>query len=389
MGTDMRRSTERILTTHTGSLARPPELLAMLQARDSAQSFDERAFAEQTRAAVAQVVREQSDDGIDIVGDGELSKPQFADYVADRLNGFEGHNPNPGFVRPSRRPDPFPQFSAWRSQHAPVPAITARPMCTGPLSWKDRAYERDIENLTLALQGVRVEEAFMPSPSPGIISMRIPNQYYPSEEAFLFALADALAEEYRAITDAGLVLQIDAPDVAMAWDRQDWQDLAEFRATVAMRIEALNHALRGIPESQVRFHVCWGNAEAPHTGDVPLSEIVDLVLRVHAGAYSIEAANPRHAHEWQVWETTKLPEGTVLIPGVVDSVTNFVEHPELVAQRITQFARLVGRENVIAGTDCGFGTIATASPRVHPEIVRAKFRAMAEGAAIASRMLWA
>ncbi|MGD9891620.1 MAG: hypothetical protein AB7R89_20330 [Dehalococcoidia bacterium] len=385
----MRRSTERILTTHTGSLARPPDLLAMLQARATGQAFDDQTFAEQTRAAVARIVREQHDDGIDIVSDGELSKPQFADYIADRVNGFEGHNPNPGFVRPSQRPEPFPEFTAWRNQHNPAPAISARPMCVGPLSWKDRAYERDIENLKRAIADPRVEEAFMPAPSPGIISMRIPNEYYPSQEAFLFALAEVLAEEYRAITDAGLVLQIDAPDVAMAWDRQDWESMAEFRSAVALRIEALNHALAGIPEERVRFHVCWGNAETPHTGDVPLSEIVDLVMQVKAGAYSIEAANPRHAHEWRVWEETKLPEGKALIPGVIDSLTNFVEHPDLVAQRITQYARLVGRENVIAGTDCGFGTIASVSPRIHPEIVRAKFRAMADGAALATRTLWA
>jgi 5-methyltetrahydropteroyltriglutamate--homocysteine methyltransferase len=257
----MRRSTERILTTHTGSLARPPELLAMLQARASAQPVDDLVFAEQTRAAVARIVREQSDAGIDVVSDGELSKPQFADYVADRLNGFEGHNPNPGFVRPSQRPDPFPEFSAWRNEHSPAPAISSRPMCIGPLSWKDRAYKRDIENLTRAIAEVRVEEAFMPSPSPGNISMRIPNEYYPSQDAFLFDLADVLAEEYRAITEAGLIPQIDAPDVAMAWDRQDWESTAEFRKAVALRIEALNHALAGIPEEQVRFHVCWGTAK--------------------------------------------------------------------------------------------------------------------------------
>jgi 5-methyltetrahydropteroyltriglutamate--homocysteine methyltransferase len=268
-------------------------------------------------------------------------------------------------------------------------AAARRPLCVGPLSWKDRAYATDIANLKLALQNQAVEEAFLPSPSPGIIAMRIPNQYYSSEEAFLYALADVMKDEYRAIIDAGFLLQIDAPDVAMAWDRQEWAGVEEFRAAVELRIEALNHALAGIPAEQVRFHVCWGNGERPHTGDIPLKDIVDIVLKVHAGAFSIEAANPRHAHEWQVWEDVKLPEGTVLIPGVVDSLTNFVEHPELIAQRLVQFARLVGRENVIAGTDCGFGTAASSSPRVHPEIVLAKFRAMADGAEIATRRLWA
>jgi 5-methyltetrahydropteroyltriglutamate--homocysteine methyltransferase len=261
-------------------------------------------------------------------------------------------------------------------------------MCTGPLGWRDRAYQRDIANLKAALQDQPMAEAFLPSASPGILAMRIPNRYYPSEEAFLYALAAVLKEEYQAITDAGLVLQIDAPDAAMAWDRQAWETIGEFRSAVELRIEALNHALAGIPEEQVRFHVCWGNGERPHTGDVALRDIVDIVLKVKAGAYSIEAANPRHAHEWEVWEDVKLPDGKVLIPGVVDSLTNFVEHPDLIAQRLTQYARLVGRESVIAGTDCGFGTAASASPRVHPEIVLAKFRAMAEGSRIASSRLW-
>jgi 5-methyltetrahydropteroyltriglutamate--homocysteine methyltransferase len=382
----MKRSTERVLTTHTGSLARPPELLEMLAARARGDVVDRNAFSGAAREAVATIVREQVENGVDVVSDGELSKPMFADYIADRLTGMEGQTTEPGFVRPSRRPEPFPAYSAWLSQQGQTFGVAAgrRPVCVGPLSWKDRAYETDIANLKSAIATQRVEEAFLPSPSPGILAMRIPNQHYPSEQAYLQALAEVLRDEYRAIVDAGLLLQIDAPDVAMAWDRQQWESLDDFRRAVTQRIDALNYALEGIAEDRV----CWGNQERPHTGDVALRDIVDLILRVKAQAYSVEAANPRHAHEWEVWEDVKLPEGKIVIPGVVDSVTNFVEHPELIAQRILQYARQIGRENVIAGTDCGFGTAASFSPRVHPEIVQAKFRAMAEGAQIASRELW-
>jgi len=365
----------------------------MLGSRARGGPFDETAFAVGVRSAVGQIVHEQVASGIDVVSDGELSKPQFADYVADRLNGLEGQSPEAGFVRPSRRPEPFPKYAAWLAEtggglRLGGVAAVRRPVCVGPLSWKDRAYERDITNLQAAVEEHHAVEAFLPSPSPGILAMRIPNQHYPSEDAFLEALAGVLHEEYQAIVGADLLLQIDAPDVAMAWDRQEWADMREFRGAVARRIEALNHALAGIPEDRVRFHVCWGNGERPHTSDVALRDIVDLVLQVNAGAYSVEAANPRHAHEWEIWESVKLPEGKVLIPGVVDSLTNFVEHPELIAQRIVQYARLAGRENVIAGTDCGFGTAASANPRVHPEVVLAKFRAMAEGARLASARLW-
>ena len=385
----MKRSTDRTLTTHTGSLARPPELLRMLSGQSQGQKAPAR-FAGVLREAINNCVREQAECGIDIVSDGELGKPQFADYVADRLNGLEGQSDRAGFVNPSQRPEPFPRYAAWVAEQQTGIGVAAarRPMCTGPLSWKDRAYETDITNLKSALSDIKVEEAFLPSPSPGILAMRLPNDYYPSEEAYLYALAEVMRDEYRAIVDAGFVLQIDAPDTAMAWDRQQWQDLAEFRRAVQIRIEALNHALAGIPEDQIRFHVCWGNGERPHTGDISLRDIVDLVLMVKAGAYSVEAANPRHAHEREVWRDVKLPDGKVLIPGVIDSLTNFVEHPELVAQRLTQYAALVGRENVIAGTDCGFGTAASANPRVHPELVLAKFRAMAEGAQLASARLW-
>jgi 5-methyltetrahydropteroyltriglutamate--homocysteine methyltransferase len=363
----------------------------MLADKFNGKPYDEAAFQSRVRSAVADSVREQAEAGVDIVTDGELSKPQFSDYVADRIAGFEGTNTGPRFVNPSRRADPFPGFTKWRdSQANPVQlgVMERRPMCIAPLSWRDRAYETDIANLKAALAGVSVEEAFMPSPSPGIIAMRIPNAYYPNEEAYTYALADVLKDEYQAIVDAGFVLQIDAPDAAMAWDRQHFDSLDEFRATTQMRTEALNHALADIPEDRVRFHVCWGNNESPHTGDVALRDIVDIVLQVKAQCYSIEGANPRHGHEWKVWQDVKLPDGKMLMPGVIDSLTNFVEHPEYVSDRIVRYAQLVGRENVIAGVDCGFGTGASAAPRIHPELVMGKFRALADGARLATKELW-
>jgi 5-methyltetrahydropteroyltriglutamate--homocysteine methyltransferase len=375
------------LTSHAGSLARPIDLLEIMTEKINGRPYDEAAFAARTRSAVAEIVKEQTEAGVDIPSDGELSKPMFSDYVADRLGGFEGENTGTPFVNQSQRPQPFPTYAADR----PIGLVglkERRPMNVAPLAWKDRAYEADIANFKAALAATSTVEGFLPSPSPGIVAMRIPTDYFKTEEEYVFALAEVLRDEYKAIVDAGLLLQIDAPDAAMSWDRQNWQDLAEFRRAVQIRHAALNHALEGIPEERVRYHVCWGNNENPHTGDVELKDIVDLILDVHAQLYSIEAANPRHAHEWKVWETVKLPAGKILMPGVIDSLTSFVEHPKLVAQRIVQYAGLMGRENVIAGVDCGFGTGASANPRVHPELVMAKFRSLAEGARLASQELW-
>jgi 5-methyltetrahydropteroyltriglutamate--homocysteine methyltransferase len=377
----MRRSTERILTTHTGSLPRPADLLEMLRAREAGQALDAEAFAARVESAVADVVRQQVEAGIDVVSDGEMGKPSFATYVTHRLTGFGGENAEP---RVSAEWEAFP---GWASQlHR---GAMTRQYCLEPLAWKDRgAVDTDLRNLTRAVAAAEAEEAFVPTASLGIIADIMVNRYYPTEEAYLYALADVMKEEYRAIAEAGLLLQVDAPDAAMCRHTHFRNSsLEDFRRATALRLEALNHALEGIPEERVRFHVCWGNYEGPHTHDVPLRDIVDLVLRVRAGAYSIEAANPRHAHEWRVWEEVKLPPGKVLIPGVIDSTTNFVEHPEAVAQRIEQYARVVGRENVIAGTDCGFGTSAGRS-WVHPEIVWPKLRALAEGARLASARLW-
>jgi 5-methyltetrahydropteroyltriglutamate--homocysteine methyltransferase len=377
----MKRSTERILTTHTGSLPRPPELLELIRAREAGQPIDAAAFEARVRSAVRETVQKQVEAGIDVASDGEMGKPSFATYVSHRLAGFSGENPEP---RPFKDWSTFPQWASTLP-----PAVMKRRYCAEPLTYRDTAALRaDVENLTDAVKESGAAEGFMPAASLGIVADIMVNRYYPTEQAYLYALADAMKVEYRTIADAGLVLQIDAPDAAMGRHGQ-FRDssLDDFRKATAQRVEALNHALDGIPEEQVRYHICWGNYEGPHTHDVPLAEIVDLVLAVRAGAYSVEAANPRHAHEWQVWEGVKLPEEKVLIPGVIDSTTNFVEHPEVVAQRIEQYARLVGRENLLAGTDCGFGTSAGRSA-VHPEIVWAKLAALAEGARLASRRLW-
>jgi 5-methyltetrahydropteroyltriglutamate--homocysteine methyltransferase len=380
----MQRSTHRILTTHTGSLPRPPDLLEMIQARERGDPYDTQVFQDRVHTAVADIVRQQVEAGIDIVSDGELGKPSFATYVKNRISGFNGQNPDRRIFADRA------EFPEWNAQTGPPSyTMTTRPFCTAPLGWKDRsAVDIDIVNLKAALAHAPAEEAFIPAASLGIIAEIMLNQYYATEEEYLLALAEVMKEEYRAITAAGFLVQIDAPDAAMGRHAQFWnRSLADFRRALSLRVEALNHALSDIPEDQIRYHICWGNYEGPHTHDVPLKDIVDLMLAVRAGAYSVEAANPRHAHEWQVWEAVALPEGKMLIPGVIDSTTNFVEHPEVVAQRIVQYANLVGRENVIAGTDCGFGTSA-GLPRVHPTVMWAKFRALAEGARLASQRLW-
>ncbi len=380
----MKQSTDRILTTHTGSLPRPDDLLELIDARERGEVYDEQVFQDRVHTAVADIVRQQAEAGIDIVSDGEFGKPSFATYVKNRISGFNGQNPEQRVFADRA------EFAEWHAQTAPPSyMMTTRPFCTEALGWRDKsAVHTDIDNLKSALDPVEIEEAFIPAASIGIIAEIMQNQYYPTEEAYLFALADVMREEYQAITDAGFLLQIDAPDAAMGRHAQFWNHtLDDFRRALAMRVEAQNHALRDIPEDLIRYHICWGNYEGPHTHDVPLKDIVDLILQVRAGAYSVEASNPRHAHEWQVWESVRLPAGKVLIPGVIDSTTNFVEHPEIVAQRIVQYANLVGRENIIAGTDCGFGTSA-GPPKVHPTVMWAKFNAMAEGAKLASQRLW-
>jgi 5-methyltetrahydropteroyltriglutamate--homocysteine methyltransferase len=387
----MQHSTDRILTTHVGSLPRPPDLQAVLQTRDRGEPYDRQAFEARLHEAVAEVVRKQVEVGLDIVTDGEMSKNSFTNYVKDRLSGLDAVNPNPYVSRPPM----FPEY-AESVRTRPVPGSAAAvgigtlPLNTEAFGWKNFGdVERDITNLKSALSGLQYTEAFVPAVAVGQVLFMIPSTYYVSDQAYLYDLAEVLRQEYAAIVDAGFVLQVDSPDVPMMRNRQLWDvPFDDYRKHVAVRLEALNHALQDIPEDRIRFHVCWGNNEAPHTDDVPLRDLLDLVLTVKAQAYSIEAANPRHAHEWEVWQDVKLPDGKILIPGVIDSVTTFVEHPELVAQRIVQYANIVGRGNVIAAPDCGFGTFSAWTPRVHPEIMWAKFTSLVEGARIASQKLW-
>jgi 5-methyltetrahydropteroyltriglutamate--homocysteine methyltransferase len=379
----VQRSTTRILTTHTGSLPRSPRLQELLRLREERRLPDERAFETAVREAVADIVRRQTDIGLDVVNDGEQGRPQYATYVKERLAGFEGER-RPR-VRPARDLADFPGYRGTHQTSAAMP----QPACTGPIAWRDReAIRADIDRLRAALDGRRPAEAFMTAPSPGVIAHFLPNEYYPDDEAYLHALAEVMREEYGAIVRAGLLLQVDCPDLAMSRGFQ-YADLtlAEFRKMVALHVEVLDHALAGLPPDRLRLHLCWGNYEGPHHHDVPLREIVDLVLRARPTGISFEGANPRHAHEWKVWTEVRLPDDKVLVPGVLDTTTNFIEHPELIAQRLARYAGAVGRERVIAGTDCGFGTSAWGR-KVDTRIVWAKLQAMVEGARLASKALW-
>ncbi len=380
----MLRSSERILTTHTGSLPRPPDLLELILAKEAGTLADRAAFDARVRQAVAEVVRKQLECGIDIVSDGEMGKPGYATYLKDRATGFEGPNKVTTVQAEGRD---FPEFTQ-RRVGGGGPAIL-RPSCNGPIAWKDfAAVERDIDNLKAAVTEARPPEAFMTTASPGVIAIFLANDYYPSHEAYLQALAAVMRQEYEAIHRAGFVLQLDCPDLAMSRHlRYADLSLEEFRAIVAQHVAVLNEATQAIPPERMRLHLCWGNYEGPHHLDVPLKEIIDIVLTARPAAISFEGANPRHEHEWKVWREVKLPPGKLIIPGVIDSTTNFIEHPELVAERIVRYAELVGRENVIAGSDCGFGTFAT-SATVDPRITWAKLGALAEGARIASAALW-
>ena len=373
----MKRSEHAVLTTHTGSLPRPNALLGLLAERDRGPG-QRAAFDEATAEAVAGAVKRQAELGLSVVSDGEQSKPSYATYVKDRLSGFDGSTQSRDGL-PSDLAD-FPGFNAVRNSDT-----VERPTCTGPIAWKDwDAVGRDIANFKDAVARADVEEAFMTAASPGVITRFLANDYYPDHEAYLYALADAMKDEYEAIAAAGFVVQVDCPDLASGRNTV-FADLSleEFRRVVAQHLDALDHALANIPPERIRLHLCWGNREGPHHTDVPLADIIHLVLRARPQGISFPAANPRHEHEWKVWEDVKLPEGKVLIPGVIDTTTNFIEHPELVAQRIERYAGVVGRENVIAGTDCGLSTFAGGS-RVNDEIAWAKLGALVEGASIAS-----
>src|SRR5208282_3252634 len=377
----MQRSTERFLTTHTGSLPRPESLIRAMYAKEEGVPVDREALAVEVRAAVAEVVRKQSAAGVDLVSDGEMSKPS---YAKDRLTGFGGTGNT--FVYQDLVD--FPRL-AQRVFGDPGRSRRKTPACNGPIGVRDReAAAADAANLEAALRQAKATGAFMSAASPGVISLFFRNDHYPSQEAYLFAIADAMRHEYETVAKAGIVLQVDCPDLAMGRHIQYASlTLEEFRKRLRLHVEALNHALANIPPEQLRMHVCWGNYEGPHHCDVPLADIIDIVFLARPCAISFDAANPRHAHEWALFEHVKLPDGKLLIPGVLASKSNFIEHPEVVAQRLARYAKLVGRENVVAGTDCGYGTWV-GQAAVDPDVVWAKLTALAEGARIASKEFW-
>ena len=381
----MIRSTDRFLTTHTGSLPRPDDLIRAMYAKEEGVPVDPAGLAAEIRDAVAGVVARQVEAGVDIVNDGEMSKPSYATYVKDRLNGFGGTGNT--FVYGDLVD--FPNL-AQRVFGDPGRSRRKTPACNAAISVRDpEAAEADVANLKAALAAVGGDRpAFMSAASPGVVSLFFRNDFYKDQETYLHAIAEAMRHEYETVAKAGFILQIDCPDLAMGRHIQ-YRDLsiAEFRKRAELHVEALNHALANIPESQLRMHVCWGNYEGPHHCDVALSEIIDIIFRARPSAISFEAANPRHGHEWTLFERVKLPDGKVLIPGVLESKSNFIEHPELIAQRIARYANLVGRENVIAGSDCGYGTWV-GQAAVDPDVVWAKFAAMAEGARLASKQFW-
>ena len=379
----MKRSTDRILTTHTGSLPRPPELVEMIRQAETGALKDRAAFESKVREAVVDVVRKQADVGIDILNDGEMGKPGYATYIKDRATGFDGESRMTMQLAEARD---FPEFNLRRISAG---ATILRPTCTGPIAWKDfAAVGRDIDNLKAAAAGVRAEEVFMSASSPGVIAIFLANEYYPTQEAYLDALVKVMRDEFNAIHDAGFLLQLDCPDLAMSrHNRYIDKSLADFRKVVAMHVEAVNEATKDIPADRIRLHLCWGNYEGPHHLDVPLRDIVDIVLTANADAISFEGANPRHEWEWRIWRDVKLPEEKVIVPGVIDSTTNFIEHPETVADRIERYASVVGRERVIASSDCGFGTFAGWTT-VDPKVAWAKLAALAEGARLASKRLY-
>ena len=380
----MKRSTQRFLTTHTGSLPRPDDLIRMMYAKEEGVPVDGAALAARVREAVAAVVRKQVDAGIDLVNDGEMSKPSYATYVKDRLEGFGGTGNT--FVYQDLAE--FPRLQQ-RVFGDPGRSRRKTPACNGPISVREsHAAQTDAENLNAAITGTTATEAFISAASPGVISLFFRNDYYKDHETYLHAIAEAMRHEYETVAKAGIILQIDCPDLGMGRHIQFAHlDLEAFRKHARMHVEALNQALVNIPPEQLRIHLCWGNYEGPHHCDVPLADIIDIVFLAKPHAISLEAANPRHAHEWALFENVKLPDGKVLIPGVIEFKSNFIEHPELIAQRIARYAKLVGRENVIAGSDCGFGTWV-GQAAVDPDVVWAKFAAMAEGARIATRQFW-
>lgn len=385
----MIRSTGRIRVTHQGTLPKPDDVRQMVLDKEAGKPYDAAAYNARLVAATREAIQLQLDAGIDSVNDGELSKVLFSSYINTRLTGVHTRESLPTDPRrrgvSDRDNQQFAEYFKSRTGFTgQIPPGGPRTVCNGPITYQGQTdLQTDLANFRAALQGFSVEEAYLPAVAPGTIEHFIQNDHYANDEAFLFALADAMHVEFKAIVDAGFVLQIDDPDLPDAWQMYPEFSLQDYRKYATLRVDALNHALRGIPEDMVRFHICWGSYKGPHNYDLPLQDFIDLVYRVNAGSYSIEATNPMHEHEWVVFKDHPLPEGKFLIPGVVGHANDFIEHPELVAERVIKYANLVGRENVVCGTDCGIGS------RVgHAEICWAKFRAMAEGARIATKALW-
>lgn len=387
----MKRSTDRILTTHVGSLARPEGQLKLLFAKERGESYDQAAFESSTRQAVDQIVAGQVKSGIDIVCDGEQGKSSFLTYITERLAGFspsevQGEN----LWVDSRESLAFPEF--YEAHRRAREGLIAQPVtlkCTAPVEYVGlEILHREIDNIKSAAQKHGVEEAFMTAVSPSDVEGQQANEFYDSDEAYLYAIADAMHQEYKAIVDAGLILQIDDPRLLTYYISRPDLSIEDCRNWARVRVAALNHALRDLPTDRVRFHTCYGINIGPRVHEMNLADIVDIMLEVDAGAYLFEAGNPRHEHEWKVWENVKVPDGKLLIPGVISHSTPLVEHPELVAQRLLRFANIVGRENVMGGSDCGFASFAATEQEIHPSIVWAKFANLAEGARIASKELW-
>ncbi len=382
----MQPGTRRILTTHSGSLPRPAGFLSLVLAREAGEPVDEAQYNDEVRAAVRETVQRQADAGVDVLNDGEMSKPSYATYVKDRLTGFGGEGAIEQVAASVMGPEDFPDFAEKMAQTMASAAAIRFTSCDGPVRYVGQgAVQADIDNLKAAAEGIGSAGVFMTAASPGVIAVFSPNRYYPSQEDYLGAVAEAMKVEYEAIHRAGLVLQLDCPDLAMTAPGAG--SLENFRAQMELSVAALNHALANIPAEAARIHICWGNGEFPRTRDVELKDIIDIVLKAKPAGLMLMASNARHAHEWKVFRDVKLPDGKYVIPGVLDSTTNIVEHPEVVADRLIRYAEVVGRDNVMAGTDCGFGTIAGMDVVV-PTVTWAKFRSQAEGARIASEYLW-
>ena len=388
----MRHSSSRILTTHVGSLARPSNVLDLLWAKERREAYDTTTFETAVRDAVTGIVSRQRDLGIDVVNDGEQSKSSFLTYIAERLTGFSpSEKQGEDLWVESRETIAFPEFyDAHRKAREGLVAKPVKLVCTGPVAYCGHAaLKRDIANVKAAAEKAGAEEVFMTAVSPSDVEGQQPNQFYKTAEDYLHAIADAMHEEYRAIVDAGIILQIDDPRLLTYYISRPDLSVDDCRRWAKVRVAALNHALRGIPTDRVRFHTCYGINIGPRVHEMNLADIVDIMLEVNAGAYLFEAGNPRHEHEWTVWEKVKVPDGKILVPGVISHSTPLVEHPELVAQRLVRYAKIVGRENVIGGADCGFASFAAKEQEIHPSIVWAKFKNLAEGARIASKQLWA